>query len=262
MATIQLRIKGKLGVIPVRSFLVAVDSAFKVLADLDIAISRDKQRTLDWVVTELSTGSLTVGAQARSKREDMNNGPEVSNAFVSGLRFVETAGISPPYLSDTGMKNAQKMLRFIGKDGVTGIEASNLSETVTLTAEAVANIAQLIPERQRSLGAVEGKLETISVRGGKPKFTIYLSRTNKAVACRIPEGVLFEEAKDALGKRVLVTGVVHSNVRGEPLSVDANRIRLLRRPDQLPKTSDLYGIDPDFTGKLSSDEYVSMLRDV
>jgi len=254
-------VTGKPGVISVRSFLTVVESAFRVLADLDVAISRDQKGTLDWVVTDLGIGSLMMEAQARPRREDKNIGPEVTEAFVSGLRLVETAGTSPPFLSDTGMRTTQRMLRPIGRDGATGIEVSNLRESTMLTTEAIANIAELIPERQRSLGAVEGKLETISVRGGHPKFTIYLSRTNKAVACRIPEGMLLEEAKQTLGKRVLVTGIVRSNARGEPLSVEAEHIRAFRAPDQLPKTRNLHGIDPNFTGGLSSDEYVRALRD-
>lgn len=55
-------------------------------------------------------------------------------------------------------------------------------------------------------------------------------------------------------------GIVQLRVQGEPVSVDARRLRIFRDADELPKTSDLYGIDPDFIGGASSDEYVRSLR--
>jgi hypothetical protein len=57
-----------------------------------------------------------------------------------------------------------------------------------------------------------------------------------------------------------VSGVVHSNAKGEPLRVDVERIDLLSREEELPSTADLAGSDPSFTGDMSTEEYIRSSR--
>jgi hypothetical protein len=65
---------------------------------------------------------------------------------------------------------------------------------------------------------------------------------------------------EMLGRRIIASGKVCSNMKGEPLRVDAEDIKILRRKEELPPTSALSGIDPNFTGNLSTEEYIRSLR--
>ena len=91
---------------------------------------------------------------------------------------------------------------------------------------------------------------------------IYHSRTKKAIRCDIPQDSdLLEQAKEALGHRVLVAGIVHSNARGEPIRVSAETLRILSETPALPSISSLGGQYPDLTGDLTTEEYVRSLRE-
>jgi hypothetical protein len=134
---------------------------------------------------------------------------------------------------------------------------SDLHKTVALTARAAANVDQLRRVRHRAIGSIEGRLDVISVHGKMTRFIVYLSRTRKAVTCRFGQDQL-ETAKTALGRRVYVGGVVHSNAKGEPVRLDVERIRLLREVAELPTIAEMTGSNPRFTEGVGA---VAYLRD-
>ena len=259
MATVRLEIKGEAKAISLRTFIGVVQNSFGILQDLDLAISHHPEGTLDWLVSDLSTGSLVVQLDSVSRLSDKNFGPEVASAFITGFSRVENEGTSPPYLSEAGMRKVKQLLKLIGKDGAHGISVSDLSKQVDVTAKASANIDQLIPARRRSIGGVEGRLEMISIHR-KPRFVVYHAVTRKGVTCRFDPEKLLEEVKDALGRRVIVSGTVHANAKNEPVRVDMERLRILRLEDELPSRSELSGSDPDFTDELTTEEFVEDIR--
>jgi hypothetical protein len=71
---------------------------------------------------------------------------------------------------------------------------------------------------------------------------------------------LLATAKEVMGRRVNVAGVIYRNGRGEPMRVDVRGIRTLGRDDELPTIDQIGGSDPDFTGDLSTDEYIWSIR--
>lgn len=258
MATLRLTLEGEPRRISLRSFVQASDSALKIVQELDAAISQERGGLLDWVVTDLTLGSLVIVAQSFSRVPDHDPGPAVTRAFVGGLRQIEDEGTTPPYLTEGGLRHVRRLIKLIGHDGTRGLRVADLEATVALTARAAANVEPLMKIRHKAIGSIEGKLDTSSVHRA-PRFIVYQSRTKKAVTCRFETGLL-ESAKAALGRRVLVAGIIHSNVMDEPVRVDAERIRPLRQPSELPGTSDLAGSDADFTGGVGSAEYVRRLR--
>jgi hypothetical protein len=260
MATLKFEVKGQVGSITLRGFLTAVESALRMLSDYDAAISGKPKGTLDWIITDVSTGSLRIVTQSCSRIEDRNFGPEVADRFIKGWSEIERHCATPAYLSEQGMKQARQLTRLIGREGMTGFAAASQTVAVEITPQASANIEQLLKVRQCSIGCVEGKLETISIHG-ESRFIIYHPRTGKAVTCRVPPDRLRTMiSTEMLGRRIIASGKVCSNMKGEPLRVDAEDIKILRRNEELPPTSALSGLDPNFTGNLSTEEYIRSLR--
>jgi hypothetical protein len=212
------------------------------------------------VVKNISTGSLVVAAESISRFEDRNFGPEVAEKFVVGWQQIEQSGLTPPYLSEGGMKKAKSLVKLIGKEGTTGFVVTDMSSTAEITAQSAVNIDQLMKSSYQSISSVEGRMVAISIRG-KSKFIIYHSRTGKAVTCIVPpEKLTSLITTEMLGRRVCAFGLVHSNAKGEPLRVNVNRIRILRREDELPSTESLSGSDPDFTGGMDTVDYLRTVR--
>jgi hypothetical protein len=259
VAVVRVQIEGEPGTITAHAFLAAIDNSLKILIDLDSGISGEPRGTLDWLIARLGVGSLTVELESRSRIESRNTGPEVARHFVEGLRQIEQLGTSPPYLSEQGMVRAARLVKLIGREGAAGLAVTDLSETAELSAKAAVNIDQLLRTRRRAIGSVRGKIETVSIHRGQ-KFIIYLSRTHKAVTCRISDPQLLKEAAKVMGRRVLASGTVHYNAKNEPMRVDVEQLRVFREENELPGISELAGSDPDFTGGLSTKEYIREMR--
>ena len=259
MAQLRFELQGEVSAIGLKAFSVAVTNWLRVLADIDSAISGEPSGSLTWVVSDLKIGSCSIAAEARSKIEDRDVGPEVSRAFVQGFRILEFEGTTPPYLSESGMRNSKTILRLIGSEGVSGLRVGYQSDSFELSARASANIDQLLPTKRHAIGSVEGKLEMISLHGKSPRFIVYHHRTRKAVTCKFSADRL-EEVKDALGKRVIISGRVHYNAKGEPLRVELDRMRKMLSSSELPSVSQMRGYAPNLTGEMSTSEYIRSVR--
>ena len=261
MATLRFQIHGELGSITLTGFLAQIQDHLRLLQEYDVAISHETRATLEWLITDVSTGSLIVDTESRSTLLDKDYGLDVTEACFTGWERIEHEGSSPPYLSEEGMNAARRIVARIGKEGMTGVAISSPDRRVTITSRAAENLDQLLPAKDESLGSAEGTLETVSIHRGV-RFMIYHSRTKKAIRCDIPQDSdLLEQAKKALGSRVLVAGLVHTNARGETVRVSAETLRILRETPALPSITSLGGKYADLTGDLTTEEYVRSLRE-
>jgi hypothetical protein len=260
MAKLRLVVEGDLGSITVKAFEIAVRSYLRMLREYDVALSEERNGSLDWVITAIHGGSAVIELESRSRFEEKNIGPDVAQQFVRGWRQIEQQGTTPPYLSPSVMEQTRRMLKLIGREGTTGYLVSDLSEEVEITSKSSVNIDRLLRERDHSIGSVEGRIETVSIHG-RPRFILYHSRTQHAILCSVPKERLAELAPTAiLGSRVVVFGMLHSNALGEVLRIDVERVRRLRRESELPTIESLSGSDPDFTGDLTTAEYIRGIR--
>lgn len=255
MSTLTFKLNGKPGTVGMPAFVVAVSKWQEILRDLDTAISGVAGGTLGWVVSDLQVGSLVVGAESYSRLPEKNYSEDVVRALIDGLRELEDDGSTPPYLSERGISSTRSMLKLIGNHGVSGIEISNHREGVMLSARASANVDLLLPVRYESIGSVEGRLDQINVHHKTPRFTVYHHRTHKAVACAFPPEML-GQIKDYIGEPVVVFGRIQHNARHEPLRIELESVYRRQTRKELPALSLIRGIDPLFTGEMTTAEYL------
>lgn len=266
MSRLRFEIKGDPNGIALPTYSVATVKVLQLLTELDRAIS-GAGPSLNWYVSDLSkNGTVMLEVQSRVKappkgqkspRRDVSR--SVAESFVTTFENIEDRGISPPYLSEYGLEKLQKMMSLLHKNGAKGYKATlvDTSRSVDVTEEAEKTLRQLLPPAKVYEGSVEGRLETISVHG-KTRFILYHAITKKAVTCHISKEQL-QVVKDALGHKVLADGVVTINVKSEPIRMDVASIRVLANR-LLPLASQLTGSDPEFTGDLSTDEYIRSIR--
>jgi hypothetical protein len=108
-------------------------------------------------------------------------------------------------------------------------------------------------------GAVEGRIQTLTSRGGL-RFTLYDSLHDKAVSCYLAED-LEDIMRDAWGRRAIIEGRVSRDAKsGRPLAVRGiTTLQVL--PEIAPeKYRDLRGIARSTSG-LSVEEAIKRLRD-
>jgi len=271
MTTLRLDIAGNPKSVPYRSFLEVANNSLAILSDLDPRFSHRRAGNVEWYMNDLGlNGALRIEVYSRVRALRRKILPDVSRqvgeSFVRGFGMLEKQGRSPEYFTSYGMDRAMDMTRVIGNDSAHAIVAQVLDgeAPVEITETSVRNLKELIPEASKAIGSVEGILEAISIHDRKkPLFVVYESLFGKAVTCRFSGLPIMEKVKDSLGRRVRVSGLVSRNARSEPRQV------MLYRPEDLEIFGEdlkvlpfrsLGGSDPDFTGDLSTEEFIRSVR--
>ena len=194
--------------------------------------------------------------------EAVEIGKQVSDACFRGMRQLAKKPDLPPHFDEEALEAATELALAGRKDDLTVSVAVDRKRCVQLTPQAVDNIRQVMQGTRRYIdfGTIEGKLDTVSVRGG-PNIVIWEVLTNYRVVCAIAPEMLAEildNAKTFLGARVAVTGrITYANDR--PKSIQVEKFRRLRTVDELPQFEAIPPID--ITGGIPSEEYVRKMRD-
>jgi hypothetical protein len=266
MARLRFEIKGDPDSVSLETYSQATVQVLGILRELDPAISRRSNGTLNWYISRLHNNGtllLEVLSKQRQMRQmaaarDVSN--DVAASFLTGLDNLEHHGTSPPYLTDVGMRRVKRMVSLIHKNGAKGFVASAPDgQSVEVSEKASKTIDELLPVKTEAVGSVEGRLEAISIHGSK-KFVIYHSITKKAVNCHFDQQRIMDKVLQTLGGRIVVVGEVFSNAKGEPVKVAVSDFELVEGTGRLPTVAELTGSDPDFTGGLSTEEYVRSIR--
>jgi len=162
-------------------------------------------------------------------------------------------------LSEYGLEKLQVMMSLLHRNGAKGFVATSVDKdrSVNVTEAAEKTLKSLLPTVREYEGSVEGRLETISVHK-MHKFIVYHALTNKAITCS--GNIDLDTTKDALGHKVLVSGILSVNAKNEPLRMTVNQpIRIIGNR-RLPLASELTGTNPDITEGLSTGEYIRRIR--
>ncbi|MBL8236832.1 MAG: hypothetical protein JNM66_05405 [Bryobacterales bacterium] len=268
MARLRFEIKGDPNSVSLETYSQATLQVMGILRELDTAISRRSTGTLNWYISRLhNNGTLlleVLSKQRQLKRQTAvpaDVSAEVAASFITGLDNIEHHGTSPPYLTDSGMRKVKGMVSLIHKNGAKGFVASapDVKKSVDVSERSSKTIDELLPVKTEAVGSVEGRLEAISIHGSK-KFVIYHSVSNKAVNCLFDQQRIMDKVLLTLGGRVVVFGEVFSNAKGEPVRVAVSDFDLIDVAGRLPSVSEIAGSDPNFTGSLSTEEYIRSIR--
>jgi hypothetical protein len=256
--------------VSLQTYNIAMIKLIQSLREIDSAISGQSGGMVNWYVVDLGkNGTLTLDIESHLKRipkkpkkQFRDTAPAVTKSFITGFENIQQHGISPPYLSESGLERLLDMMQLMKKNGARGFIATSIDDqrSASVNEVAIKNLQELLPPRRQEQGSIEGMLETISVHGNK-KLIIYESFSGKGVTCSLPNSEEYiEQAKEALGKKVVVSGMVHFNIKDEPVKVTIENLRILGFGKHLPTTKELTGSDPNFTGDLSTDEYIQEIR--
>jgi hypothetical protein len=264
MAALRLHVEGEHNDVTLDAFVDVLKGAQLILRELDSAISGNPRGKLEWKIVDLGIASADAVIEAAAPEDDLQLPQLVGSSFVTGLQTIERGEMMPPYFSEIAVKRVGQISRKVGRGGVTGFEVevrngqtSDLAlPRAELSGHAATAVAHLLAPKYSAYGSVMGMLGQINVRRGLT-FNVYDALTKRAVKCKFAEEE-FENVKQALRRRVIVSGTVERNESGEPLRVNEPELVLL--PDDEIPTSEIRGIAPEFTGGVSAADYVRQLR--
>ena len=119
-----------------------------------------------------------------------------------------------------------------------------------------AHVDEIMGVSGHATGALEGRLETITIHG-RNAFTIYdpLRRGGTRCICDLET---LNDIRGLLGRRVLVYGDIGYNKGGEPITIRVEQFRLLRDREDLPQPHDLRGIFAE--SAVTASDHANFLR--
>ena len=238
-----------------------------LLADMDAAIAEDPRGAVRWRVEVLQKNSpplLGLRAEPIARRDRQSKqlvrrdtSAKVEAALFSGVRTLD-AGERPQEVPDAAIDKIARLAVQSKKLGDIHVYSDAGEADISQTT--LSGINKVIGSATRSKGSILGKLDTIAVHFDN-EIRVWDENSNRAVRCRYP-ATMEDRVKELLRKRVLVTGLVAFNIRGQAVSVQVEDLVPYGDTDSLPTIEQLSGLfkkskDEDFTLR----EYLEHLRD-
>lgn len=253
--TVTLALDGE---VTLGDFATAVMS-FRELVDAlgsEVQLERGRVR---WVIDDLSAGSALATAVAVS--DDDPEALSAAGAVVEGFLQVGRSlrnGASFPYgrrVEDP----ARAIARLLPRIQRVRFETATDEAVITAAPSAQTAFGREGSRLRRALGAVRGRVQTLSSRG-QLRFTLYDSVTNRAVSCYLAEGGQ-DLMRNAWDRAAQVTGMVTRDESGRALSVRQVRdVRLLAEagPHDYLAARGAVSVEP---GAPKPEELIRRLRD-
>ncbi|MGQ0766374.1 MAG: hypothetical protein ACT4OZ_11995 [Gemmatimonadota bacterium] len=262
MYRLSLRIDGN---ISIEAFRDALASFLHLLREVEASVAGE--RAVRWTLENLHHGSpatMTWKGEARQPKRTKkvvvkpDYAPIIGRALLSGVRRLEHGEGRPADFNDEALDATMTLARVTKRPGISALSIigdngrEQPQELVSLdvterTAEAV---KEIIAPRYTAPGAIDGMLQAINSRGGL-YFVVYDAIFGSRVRCDIPD-TLKAKALAAFDNRVLVSGMVSRDAEGHPRHIRVQDIEKIST--DLPQS--IRGLDPDFTGNVSSAEYL------
>ena len=198
--------------------LNALDHIRRLLRDVDYAIHGGKHRSR-WDVRRLQSSSPTIAVRPSAANGNRAN---AAHAISAGLRLV-TSGVDypPPYFTERSLLNLKAMRRvFRGSDCAGSIAVQEDGEQLaSIGRDISAKAERILGAGYHNLGALEGTLEAINVHRS-PVVTVWDRLYGSPVRCAISQDEEWLSlVKALLGKRVVVSGMIHHFANGTPRSI-------------------------------------------
>lgn len=190
--------------------------------------------------------------------KQQNNAAAVVERLLDAVRQINQ-GTSPDDMDSIMLEKIGKIARPYRRH-VSEVVLSSDGEEVRISKTFEANIEKIIGEDLVFDGHLDGTLEMINFHREANKFQIFPLIGASKITCHFP-GELLPKAIQSVGKNIRVHGKLKQKQRDRyPYGVDVNEIEILPIETDLPTFADIRGIAPNFTGGISSVEFVQRLR--
>lgn len=253
---------GESRVVELDDLSTAIVNFLGLLRDVDATISDKRNGYLKWRVTMLRDDPFpVVGVMPflpKATQRDISF--EVEKEVIGNVGSLTESGERSRFLSDAALGKVERIAKTAPKIGASQIYTSESGEFKLLTrvtTKTLSQIQELTNAKSVALGTVIGSLDSISVHKGR-EFRVWDEAMKKPIRCQFKQNQELQ-AKELLGRRVVVTGTIRSNRYGRPLSMVVHSFNEAPLQD-LPPVGELMGSIPNFTGGLSMAEYFEDLH--
>ena len=235
----------------------AMGNFLGLLREVDSAVAQKKTGFLRWKVTALERDpSPLVGVTPLLQRNAVDDtGFRVEREVITNVVSLTDKGERSRYLSDAALSRVEKIAKTATKIGESTIYTSqtgNVALSTKVTVKTFDQVREMTSIKSVSYGTIVGSLDSISVHRGK-EFRVWDENIKRPVRCRF-DMRQESRAKDLLGKRVIVTGMIQADRYGQPVAMTVESLDGAELGN-LPTIEEMVGLVPNFTGGLSLKEF-------
>lgn len=248
-----------------------------VLRGIERATEPDGKNELEWRVTDArmnSPISLELTPFGHGPAEAINARiMRVERTTAAGFRALRAGRVQPPFFNNETLAKARKMhSRVLNglSDTLLAFDPSVELEPVTIDPKAARKVERAIESATaavsapyREMGSIEGFVTKPELDGHNRAILRFRARLGGAEVKAYASGDAFHQV-EALrlsdvwhGVRVRVYGTIHYRSLGVIEVINATGLEVLDR-DPLPGIDDV--IDPNFTGGLTTEDFLRELR--
>lgn len=212
----------------------AAEAILTILRDVDTATTKRAGGAHEWVVRALAGGSAHLEVIPEPKDADVpfRVRHRVVQNVAKGMATIADRAEMPPFFSKRALEAARKLNSLVVDGGIHEVLLRVNGERIRVDRTLAKHVGDVVEGDLKTIGSIEGLLETISIHGQR-YFNVYDEVTGRAMRCLFPER---DQAKvsQALGKRVLVRGVLRSQRIGEFTSMKVESLETFPDPSELP----------------------------
>lgn len=247
--------------LPLDLVLKTFADARRVLVDVERGVSRSSRQVSQILVRHVADGSVALELEYRALHDEHRAIVErAESAFIEGLATVSTATAPPRFFSSESLRILSRMSRRLRgiEGGRLAVSNGNGAPRASVDASTSESVERLLRDSHQALGSVIGQLEAVSIHEQRVA-RVYSTDWSGSVECHFGED-LTRDVAAALGSRVVASGTIQRTATGTPTRLRLTSLELLPDANDLPSIDDLIGIDPDFAGGLSGENYVAQQR--
>lgn len=277
--TVQLSIagKGEDDAPLLDDLLDQVRDFFEMINGVAASMVPGEAEQYDWQVVGLSKNSpATITVKAVSRRGYPDGAELAARARAQttyGLARLQKESVRPLHFTDNVLEAADRFARRVTRGlAETSVASEGTVEIVFRPTEAVATIDHIAVVREddpvhpyKELGSVEGLIQSVGADAWGHPFIVVRSRlTNADVKCFLAGEALSALEQEPVAnvvwkqRRVTALGVLRYRSLGRVSQADVTRLEFADPARRLPGPTDV--IDRQFTGGLSSEEYLERVR--
>lgn len=224
-------------------FRKAVNTFIDLIDEVAKDVTEEKSG-VQWFVT-VRPGSVIVDFVPEPDKAPPHRVETIPEVISTGLELLETKHERPKYFSDYALEKALDLASVIdvGESGLDAVRVRVNGKSNLLTHKTVAIVEDLLKTPVSTFGTIEGKLQTISVRGNIHCY-IFDALTDHGVRCnfKAEETELFEKITQHFKERIIAYGRIRYKKGGEPKSILVEKFKVVSNQRDLPKFKDIYGI--------------------
>jgi len=236
-ATLTISIEGPY--FPLAKFRKALDSFIDLLTEVDKETSEKGDLTIEWAISSIRTGSIHITAVANPVDEEVHRSrpSQVIKTVTQGLDQLQEAPVIPVGFSEAALNYTKTFGDIINPNDFAEIRFGSNGWNKNIAPRLAGNIDEITKTTQKFYGSIEGILVSISV-AGKQTLGIRSSIEGKTIRCYFKDD-LFEVAKDALGRRVYVFGLIRQRLHGPKINIQVDELRILPSQNEMPTVSEI-----------------------